>query len=188
MTDRQPSVRAALYYGSDAHDAGRERLMGMQVANAGFLSAVLAHAAPGPVSIHTSDAEAFAEFRRRFPSPRETRLIPFHDVSSLAGPGCLMLPGPALARHARLRRYAGCAFALCGVTHAMASERALDADVGRAHRAHPGGAPRGDSLPVRRDRLAALRTCCVGAASAATTHSVARGRGRGKFCATVRTR
>ena len=58
--------QTALHFAVEPGDP--QRLVGRQVANAGFLRAYLAHGAANPVHIHTSH-EGFEHFRALFPPP-----------------------------------------------------------------------------------------------------------------------
>jgi starch synthase len=120
--------KAAILFAPSGADAGSDRLMGMQVANAGFLTAYLDHAAPGPAHIHAADQSAFDHFNQTFTTDRQIVPIPYPELRRVAEPGCLHLPGPAMAERAWQRRSIGeTAFSITGVTHAMASRRALGA-------------------------------------------------------------
>jgi alpha-maltose-1-phosphate synthase len=121
-------AHAAVYYADQSHGTQRTRLMGMQMANAGWLAAYLEHGAPGRIPINARDQGTYEAFRAQFPTRRETRLIAHHDVAALSEPGCLILPTPELGAHAALRSaVAPGGFSLCGVTHSLSSPLVLDA-------------------------------------------------------------
>ncbi|MBT5265655.1 MAG: glycosyltransferase family 4 protein [Rhodospirillaceae bacterium] len=121
------SAGPAILYVPEGTSTEQARLTGMQVANAGFLRAWLDHARPGPATVYVADMEAYEAFVAGFPTDRETVAVPFAESHRLSEAGGLFLPGPALAERAWLRRMLGrTAFSLTGVTHAMASRRALD--------------------------------------------------------------
>lgn len=120
--------RAAIHYGPRGFDAGAERLVGRAVANAGFLRAYLDHGTPGPVHCHVASDEAFEDFRRKFPNPRQSVHVPPYRVSALADVGALHVPGPALGGFAWPRLNGDPrGYSLTGLTHAMSSPRALAA-------------------------------------------------------------
>lgn len=119
---------AALHFAPRGADDGSNRLVGMQVANAGFIRACLDHLPDGPQSVHVADMQGLATFRERFPTTREIAPVLPHQAELLADVGCLSLPGPALAHYARLRgSVAPAGWSLVGVTHALASARVVSA-------------------------------------------------------------
>jgi glycosyltransferase involved in cell wall biosynthesis len=118
-------ARTALHFAPEPGDASR--LVGRQVANAGFLKAYLEHGAPGEVPIHALPAD-FEQFRAAFPTGRTLRHLSAAQPRALMGAGGLFMPGPALAKRAWHRQILGRGrYSLSGVTHAMASTRAQDA-------------------------------------------------------------
>lgn len=117
--------RTALHFVAEAGDPSR--LVGRQVANAGFISAYLDHGKEGAVPIHAMPAD-FERFKADFPTDRALIHVPAHQPRKLADQGGLFMPGPALAKRAWHRRLIGRGrYSLTGVTHAMASSRAQDA-------------------------------------------------------------
>ena len=117
--------QTALHFAVEPGDP--KRLVGRQVANAGFLRAYLAHGAANPVHIHASH-EGFEQFRALFPGSRALVHVPAHRGRDLVDLSGLFMPGPALAERAWNRRLVGRGkYSLSGVTHAMASRRAQDA-------------------------------------------------------------
>lgn len=117
--------RTALHFAAETGDPSR--LVGRQVANAGFISAYLAHGKDGAVPVHATPAD-FEHFRAAFPTGRALTHVPSHQPRKLADHGGLFMPGPALVKRAWHRRLIGRGrYSLTGVTHAMASPRAQDA-------------------------------------------------------------
>jgi len=117
--------RTALHFVAEPGDPSR--LVGRQVANAGFISAYLDHGKEGAVPIHATPAD-FEHFKAAFPTGRALTHVPAHQPRKLPEYGGLFMPGPALAKRAWHRRLIGRArYSLSGVTHAMASPRAQDA-------------------------------------------------------------
>jgi len=118
-------ARTALHFAPESGDASR--LVGRQVANAGFLTAYLEHGAPGEVPVHALPGD-FEKFRAAFPTDRTLRHLSAANPRALTEAGGLFMPGPALAKRAWHRRILGRGrYSLSGVTHAMASVRAQDA-------------------------------------------------------------
>ncbi len=118
----------ALHFAPGGADDQADRLTGMRVANAGFLSACVRHLPPGPLHIHAADAAAVEVFKTRFPSDRPIHGVAVHEARRLAEVGALSLPGPAIGRFAQLRSEAAPgAYPIVGLTHAMSSPRALQA-------------------------------------------------------------
>ncbi len=118
----------AIHYGPRGYDDRSKRMVGLAAANAGFLRAYLDHAMPGPFHCRAADEGIFSQFMATFQTTRDCIHIPPHRARMLAEIGTLHVPGPALALFVGRRlQIDPRSYSLTGVTHAMASPRALGA-------------------------------------------------------------
>jgi len=134
----------ALYYDPDAYvertgppaapRGGAARgLMGRHVAGREFLDAYLTHAAADGLAAVVRDRRRAAPLLaacRAHPAARVKQLHVVGEAAVLAGAapaGVLHFPNPPDARFAWARRAAGAGFALCGVTHTLATPAAAAA-------------------------------------------------------------
>lgn len=127
-------ANAAIFFAGDAYDSGGAKLMGRNVAGEGFLRGFLEHARGlerlycyGP---HANTETGFRSFCAGVGSANASLPIQWaRDLGSpqLAEAGVLFTPGPGLGDFAWQRRRGDQrAFSLCGVTHTISSERAMD--------------------------------------------------------------
>ncbi|WP_051340633.1 glycosyltransferase family 4 protein [Azospirillum halopraeferens] len=123
---------AAVLYHPEGFDASQAQVKGRHAAGAGFLKGLADHAAGEVFYCHTGSRGAYEDFHRRLAAwrgrPVETRWLHASRPAALAEPGCLFVPGPGLADYAWQRRGVDeRAYSLCGVTHTVSSDRAMDA-------------------------------------------------------------
>ncbi|HYD69484.1 glycosyltransferase family 4 protein [Azospirillum sp.] len=123
---------AALFYHPEGFNAARAQVKGRHAAGAGFLKGFVESIGVEPFHCFTNNRAHYDDFRQRTAAlkgaPCETRWHNAGNLGSLAEPGCLYLPGPGLAEAAWHRRVVDeRAYSLCGVTHTVSSERAMEA-------------------------------------------------------------
>jgi glycosyltransferase involved in cell wall biosynthesis len=108
--------------------------MGRHAAGHGFLRAYLRSSGGGERWVYAPDRaarEAFQKYLPLVPAPHRARMIGPENLSALAEPGCLYIPGPGLAEAAWRRRIAEpFGWSLCGVTHTVSSAGAMDVIAG----------------------------------------------------------
>jgi glycosyltransferase involved in cell wall biosynthesis len=121
---------AAIFFVSDGYDVAQKKLMGRQAAGYGFLrAAALAqeNRTLWGLCPTRSAAAAFESLTRDILPAISVNTLRVAEVSRLAEPGALYLPGPNLAEHAYLRLRSGIAsHSLVGVTHTTCSHGAMD--------------------------------------------------------------
>lgn len=121
----------AITWVSEAYEAGGRHVVGRQSAGAGFLDAYIRYAGQDEIACVTATQGAFEEFRGRVAAVDGTaaaavRWIRPADVAALGTVGCLFQPGPMLGESAWIRRRGPeRGYSLCGVTHSVATERAM---------------------------------------------------------------
>ncbi len=121
---------AAIYFAPDGYQASSGKLMGRQVAGAGFLRAFL-ETETSPVFtgvLPKPDFSAvFNDLVRNYGYPGEIRFLEQSALDRLCEPGVLYLPGPGVSDFAWRRFFAGMnAYSLCGITHTTASHAAME--------------------------------------------------------------
>lgn len=122
----------ALYYVPDGFETrGRKRLMGRHAAGESFLRGLALHLTAPQMGAAVPGPEAADHLRARFRDWTARPAIDafrHDDLAGLSRHGVLMRPDPHIAREAWPRQRASrLAYALCGVTHTISSEGALDA-------------------------------------------------------------
>jgi hypothetical protein len=119
-----------LFYHPDAYATAREDLKGCHAAGESFLEALLQQSEePDVYALCRADNHfaAFADTVRNCGRPLTARRIARSDVDGLRTRGLVHLPIPGIAEEARLRGFLGAdAYAVCGVTHTIASRAVLD--------------------------------------------------------------
>jgi glycosyltransferase involved in cell wall biosynthesis len=123
---------AAIFYVPDGFDTSGQRLLGRQAAGEGFLKGLIQHGASAKLFCYADSRASLQDFVRRVQpwSKRDLQItwIPHGDARGLASAGTLYRPDLLLEEHAWQRRYGSPRdFSLCGVTHTIATRRALDA-------------------------------------------------------------
>jgi glycosyltransferase involved in cell wall biosynthesis len=123
-------VSPILLYHDDAYRSERPDLKGRHAAGDSFLAGFLAEAPAGDV-FALCDAgnvfQGFADAVALAGRPLTARQVRRNDHAILRRQGLLHLPHPLVAGEARIRAAPGDdAYALCGVTHTIASRVALD--------------------------------------------------------------
>lgn len=135
---RSKSQNAVLFHHPDAVDTGRARLLGRHAAGEGFLKGFVRHSGVPAFFAQTLAGDHFEDFKRRV-AAQDNKKRPCHRVPLGAmgaddgkgegpeTPATLMLPDPMLAPFAWRRRGLGDrGYSLCGLTHAVASDRVMD--------------------------------------------------------------
>jgi alpha-maltose-1-phosphate synthase len=121
---------AAIWYRRDAYAIEPLKPMGRQSAGASFLRGWIRHAGLSTWHCLAPDkgqARSFAATVQSILPGAEIDWVPPDRPAALAEPGCLFFPAPGLGAFAWQRRAVGQrAFSLCGITHTIASERAMD--------------------------------------------------------------
>jgi len=122
----------AIHYASDAYDTSGQRLLGRQAAGEGFLKAVIRHGSSPKLYCYAESKAQLAEFVRRVQpwAQRELNVvwIQHGDSHGLSLAGTLYRPDVALEDQAWHRRHGSQRdYSICGVTHTIATRRALDA-------------------------------------------------------------
>jgi glycosyltransferase involved in cell wall biosynthesis len=123
---------AAIYYVPDGFDTSGQRLLGRQAAGEGFLKGLVQHGASTRLFCYADSRASLQDFVRRVQpwNKRELHVtwVPHGDSRGLASAGVLYRPDLMLEEQAWQRRYwKPRDFSLCGVTHTIATRRALDA-------------------------------------------------------------
>ncbi|HEY0836690.1 MAG TPA: glycosyltransferase family 4 protein [Azospirillum sp.] len=123
---------AALFYHPEGFNAARAQVKGRHAAGAGFLKGLVDHIGVEPFHCFTNVRAHYDDFRERTAALKgaacETRWLNIANLGALADPGCLYLPGPGLAEMAWQRRTVDeRTYSLCGITHTVSSDRAMDA-------------------------------------------------------------
>jgi glycosyltransferase involved in cell wall biosynthesis len=124
-------ANAAIRFDAESFATAGPKLMGRQAAGEGFLRAFVRHAGARPLygyCVTRASAEAFARACREHGAEEgAVHWIAPQRLAALAQPGTLYVPGPNLGDMAwRRERLGAGAFSLCGVTHTIASHRAMD--------------------------------------------------------------
>lgn len=123
---------AAIQYHPDSYDAARPKVMGRHAAGEGFLKGLVAHSGVPAFYAFTPSRNDFDHFTRRVAAMggrgRPTYWVAPGRYSLLAEVGCLYLAGPGLGETAWQRRLDDDRrYSLCGITHTVSSDRAMDA-------------------------------------------------------------
>jgi glycosyltransferase involved in cell wall biosynthesis len=131
--DPPPRARpnAAIQYLAESYDAQRPKVMGRHSASAGFLRAIVQHADVEAFYAFAPNRAEFKDFERRVAElggqGKPTKWVVPGRSTMLAEVGCLYLAGPGLGDFAWQRRFGDeRRYSLCGITHTVSSDRALD--------------------------------------------------------------
>lgn len=124
-------VNAAITFDPESFATRGPKLMGRHAAGEGFLRAFVRHGGARPLYGYCerrSTAEAFGRACLELGAePGAARWISPERIGQLAEPGTLYVPGPNTGPFAwRRERVGRRAFSLCGVTHTISSQRAMD--------------------------------------------------------------
>jgi starch synthase len=122
---------AAIYYVPEGYDTSGQRLLGRQAAGEGFLKGLVQHGASDRLFCHAESRGHLQDFVSRVQPWNRRQLhvtwVPHGDQRGLGTAGTLYRPDFLLEEHAWQRRYVDPrAYSLCGVTHTIATRRALD--------------------------------------------------------------
>ncbi len=130
-TTASARASAAICFQPDGFQTTGRRVMGRQSAGYAFLRAAIAGRGEDPVCAYTphrASARAFADLVHRIDGAAKTSWCPADRLDLVARIGTLYVPSPSLAPHAQVRLRAGPAsYSLCGITHTIASDRAMAA-------------------------------------------------------------
>lgn len=125
---------AAILYVADEFHTAKNRIMGRHSANEGFLSAYAKYADVDLAYSYVLNENQHKVFGEQYQlkGGRASKIvgIPFSHPQELANAGCLYIADPNLAEHAFTRRSipqkdADCLYSLCGITHTVSSEGAM---------------------------------------------------------------
>lgn len=122
----------AILFEPDGYVVSGDRVMGRQSAGDAFLRAALQACQEG-ASLYAytprhSSADVFRKIVRQVRPGIDARWCRADDFQQLAALGGLYLAGPDLAEHSHMRARVGhAAYSLTGITHTIASHRAMDA-------------------------------------------------------------
>ena len=120
----------AILFEPDGYVVTRAHIMGRQAAGHGFLRAAVHGRAEAPVWAYTplqASANVFRTLVTEMDPDTEVGWILPHQFGRMRDRGLLYTPGPGLDVASRLRLRAGVdAYAICGLTHTIASARAMD--------------------------------------------------------------
>lgn len=119
------SFTPAIRFLADAFKTARQDLMGLPVANQGFLQGLIKHGGLETLHGYTPQqarfGTAFEQLARDLGATMPIRLIDGHRLDQLAEVGGLALCDPNIAAFARQRSFIGSrAYALMGLTHTVA--------------------------------------------------------------------
>lgn len=122
-------ANAAIYFHTDGFDTSGKRLLGRHSAGESFLRGFLRHADVDQFHIwnvaQRPVAELDALIARIEPPRRPVRWINQRNRADLANPGVVHIPSPELPAEAWLRHMAPLRYALSGITHTTATDRAM---------------------------------------------------------------
>jgi starch synthase len=123
-------MTSAIWYRADAYALDPANPMGRQSAGASFLRGWLRHAGLPTwycAAPDGSQAQSFAATAQAYVPGAQVKWIPPDRPAALAEAGGLFFPSPGLGFFAWQRRSIGQrAYSLCGITHTIASENAMD--------------------------------------------------------------
>lgn len=104
--------------------------MGRQAAGESFLTGFFKHSGLSTFHCYAAqqvEAQAFAAHVAQSSSTAEVKWAPSPAIGAVAEAGCLFYPGPGIGKLAWQRRAVDQrSFSLCGITHTVSSERAMD--------------------------------------------------------------
>ena len=119
----------AILFEPDGYVVTGPKIMGRQSAGHGFLRAAVQGCAGQPLWAYTArrrSAEIFGDMVRQLDPAAQTGWVQPQRFDQMRERGVLYTPGPGLDEAARLRLRAGIdAYAICGLTHTIASARAM---------------------------------------------------------------
>ncbi len=123
-------MNAAILFEPDGYLTTGPKLMGRQAAGDGFLRALVKHRGEAPLVAYTPrkrSAEAFRDRVAELDAGAAIRWISGQRLPELEASGVLYRPDHALGISARARLRAGVnRYALCGVTHTLATSGAME--------------------------------------------------------------
>ena len=110
----------------DAYCSDGKYITGRQSAGQGFLEAFTEHASPSKVFLVNDSPSIFNQFAGRFSDRHSVLSIKPNDIETLLSADIFFQSSPLICTHAWQRRYASeSAFSLVGLTHSVATERAI---------------------------------------------------------------
>jgi alpha-maltose-1-phosphate synthase len=123
-------TNAAIYYAAEAFSTEGPRLMGRQAAGESFLTGFFRHSGHATFhcyAAHKGEAETFAAHLAHHAPDSTVRWNRMPVLSGLVEPGTLFYPSPGIGKLAWQRRAIDQrSFSLCGITHTVSSEGAMD--------------------------------------------------------------
>jgi len=126
-------VNPAIYFAPDGYALDGPKLMGRQAAGNGFLRAAVMGRGDEPVFGYAASKPAgdvFAAMVHQIDPAAEAHRIAANRLDQIAERGLIYRPDQVVAPAARLRLRAGpAAYSICGVTHTIASQAAMNSTV-----------------------------------------------------------
>lgn len=123
-------ANASIYFASDAFSTGGTALMGRQAAGESFLTGFFKHSGHSTFHCYAAqqaEAQAFAAHVAQYSPAAQVKWAPSPAIGAVSDSGCLFYPGPGIGKLAWQRRAVDQrSFSLCGITHTISSERAMD--------------------------------------------------------------
>lgn len=123
-------MTAAIYFQSDAYSTAGERLMGRNAAGESFLKGYVGNRPAADIWAFVekqAEGAVFTETVRALGGTGHVHIVGPENTDALRQPGTLFFPGPNFAKQAWRRSTLGAsAWSLCGITHTIASSRAMD--------------------------------------------------------------
>jgi glycosyltransferase involved in cell wall biosynthesis len=134
VMEQSTFISPAIYYEAEGYRTTGSKLMGRHSAGESFLRAVVQGTPPElPLRAYCRNQGAFQNFQAdvgkhdRATAERAFQWIPRHQPQNLAQASVLYLPGPNLTSEAQRRLAIGqeTAYSLCGITHTISSQGAM---------------------------------------------------------------
>lgn len=123
-------MTAAIYFQSDAYSTAGERLMGRNAAGESFLKGYVRNRPRADFWAFVEkrqEGAVFTETVKELGGSGNVHIVSPINADALRRPGTLFFPGPNIAKQAWRRSTSGhSAWSLCGITHTIASSRAMD--------------------------------------------------------------
>ena len=121
----------SIYFHPDGYTSRGRQVMGRHIAGETFLKAYLKYSTTKSFALQLespSHLEVFRSIRKEANSRIAVETITRSSFKKLSKYGVSFYPGPGLSEWAQMRSFYGHSrWSLCGITHTIASDRAMDA-------------------------------------------------------------